>query len=66
MTFSIYILFVCVRMQIVICSITALSLWDRLLDCCTSQKFRFSSDDVEDIYTEKVRGDELYAPRSCM
>jgi len=42
-------------MQVVMCAITALNMWDRLLHCCTSPRYRFTVDDVDDAYTEKVR-----------
>lgn len=41
--------------QVVMCAITALNMWDKLLNCCTSSRFRFTAtDDVDDEYTEKV------------
>ncbi|GFH18853.1 uncharacterized protein HaLaN_15720, partial [Haematococcus lacustris] len=40
---------------VVMCAITALNLWGKLLNCCSNPRYRFSSDDVDDAYTEKGR-----------
>lgn len=35
-------------------AITALNLWDKLFNCCTRAQYRFTDDDLDDEYTEKV------------
>eukprot|EP00967_Tisochrysis_lutea_P114148 scaffold181704_cov24-Tisochrysis_lutea.AAC.1 len=39
---------------VAMCAITAFNMWDKLLQCCTSPRYRFTVDDVDDAYTEKV------------
>lgn len=39
---------------VVHCAMVALGIWDRLLNLCTSSRFKFSTHDVDDEYTEKV------------
>ena len=41
---------------VVHCAMVALGIWDRLLNLCTSSRFKFSTHDVDDEYTEKVSG----------
>ena len=42
---------------VVHCAMVALGVWDRLFNLCTSSRFsfKFSTHDVDDEYTEKVR-----------
>ncbi|KAF5836465.1 LMBR1-like membrane protein-domain-containing protein [Dunaliella salina] len=40
---------------VAMCAITAFNMWDMLLQCCTSPRYRFTVDDVDDAYTEKGR-----------
>lgn len=37
------------------CAMVAFGVWDRLANMFVSPRFRFSTDDVDDEYTEKVR-----------
>lgn len=39
---------------VVHCAMVALGIWERLFNMCVSEKFRFSTDDIDDEYTEKV------------
>ncbi|KAI8462677.1 MAG: LMBR1-like membrane protein-domain-containing protein [Monoraphidium minutum] len=41
---------------VVHCAVTYLRLWDRLTAKCVSSKYRFTSDDADDQYTERGRG----------
>jgi len=38
---------------VVHCTLIWLGLWDRLAGACMSSKYRFTTDDVDDEYTEK-------------
>ena len=39
---------------VVHCAMVALGIWDRLFNMCVSSRFKFSTHDVDDEYTEKV------------
>lgn len=38
------------------CGMVASGVWDRVFSLCVPQNLRFSRDDIDDDYTEKVRG----------
>ena len=40
---------------VVHCAMVAFGIWDRLLGMCMSSRFKFTTDDIDDEYTEKVR-----------
>ncbi|GFH31813.1 LMBR1 domain-containing protein 2, partial [Haematococcus lacustris] len=49
---------------VVMCAITALNLWGKLLNCCSNPRYRFSSDDI--IVAERRENQKLAGAATCL